>query len=153
MSTAQASLRTVVVAGVGMTAFGKFLDRSIKSLVAESVQVDINARRDVAVGTRGLAFLRRWYRPDVDATDPLIVLRDDSVRATERVRAAGVPARLEVYPLAPHAWHQLGTGLPETRAAVRHIVDFVETDCVLAPPIPAELEHPGHHPPNPRSTS
>ena len=41
MSTAQASLRTVVVAGVGMTAFGKFLDRSIKSLVAESVQAAI----------------------------------------------------------------------------------------------------------------
>ena len=38
MTTAQASLREVVVAGVGMTAFGKFLDRSIKSLVAESVQ-------------------------------------------------------------------------------------------------------------------
>src|SRR3954453_14039165 len=36
--TAQASLRTVVVAGVGMTAFGKFLNRNLKSLVGESVQ-------------------------------------------------------------------------------------------------------------------
>jgi acetyl-CoA acetyltransferase len=41
VTTTQASLRTVVVAGVGMTAFGKFLDRSIKSLVAESVQAAV----------------------------------------------------------------------------------------------------------------
>ena len=30
MTVSEASLRTVVVAGVGMTAFGKFRDRSIK---------------------------------------------------------------------------------------------------------------------------
>jgi epsilon-lactone hydrolase len=111
-----------------------------------SPSIDDNARRDVAVGTRGLTFLRRWYRPDVDAKDPLIspvfgdftglppllfqtgdteVLRDDSVRATERARAAGVPVLLEIYPLAPHAWHQLGTWLPETRAALRQIGQFV----------------------------
>jgi len=41
MTDDETSLRSVVVAGVGMTAFGKFLDRSIKSLVAESVQVAI----------------------------------------------------------------------------------------------------------------
>lgn len=41
MTSTEASLRTVVVAGVGMTAFGKFLDRSVKSLVAESVQAAI----------------------------------------------------------------------------------------------------------------
>jgi acetyl esterase/lipase len=110
-----------------------------------SPSIDTNAHRDVAVGTRGLAFLRRWYRPDVDAKDPLIspvfgdftglppllfqtgdteVLRDDSVRATERARAAGVRVLLEIYPLAPHAWHQLGTWLPETRSALRQIGQF-----------------------------
>jgi acetyl-CoA acetyltransferase len=41
MSTNSGSLREVVVAGVGMTAFGKFLDRGVKSLVAESVQAAI----------------------------------------------------------------------------------------------------------------
>ena len=35
MTNHETSLRSVVVAGVGMTAFGKFLDRSIKLLVAE----------------------------------------------------------------------------------------------------------------------
>ncbi len=110
-----------------------------------SPSISINARRDTAVGARGLAFLQRWYRPDVDATDPLIspvfgdfaglppllfqtghteVLRDDSVRASERARAAGVPVWLEVFPLVPHAWHQLGTWLPETRAALRQIGQF-----------------------------
>jgi acetyl esterase/lipase len=111
-----------------------------------SPSISINAHRDTAVGARGLAFLQRWYRPDVDATDPLIspvfgdfaglppllfqtghteVLRDDSVRATERARAAGVPVWLEVFPLVPHAWHQLATWLPETRAALLQIGQFV----------------------------
>jgi epsilon-lactone hydrolase len=114
-----------------------------------SPSIGDNARRDVAVGTRGLTFLRRWYRPDVDAKDPLIspvfgdfmglppllfqtgdteVLRDDSVRAAERARAAGVPVLLEIYPLVPHAWHQLGTWLPETRAALGQIGQFVSAN-------------------------
>jgi monoterpene epsilon-lactone hydrolase len=113
-----------------------------------SPSISINARRDAALGERGLAFLNRWYRPDVDATDPLIsplfgdfaglppllfqtgdaeVLRDDSVRATERAQAAGVPVWLEVFPLVPHAWHQLGTWLPETRTALRQIGQFANT--------------------------
>jgi epsilon-lactone hydrolase len=110
-----------------------------------SPSISINARRDTALGARGLAFLKRWYQPDVDETDPLIspvfgdftglppllfqtghteVLRDDSVRVTERARAAGVPVWLEVFPLVPHAWHQLGTWLPETRAALLQIGQF-----------------------------
>ncbi|MDT5139652.1 MAG: epsilon-lactone hydrolase [Mycobacterium sp.] len=110
-----------------------------------SPSISINACRDTAVGARGLAFLQRWYQPDVDATDPLLsplfgdftglppllfqtgdteVLRDDSVRAGERARAAGVSVRLEVFPLVPHAWHQLATWLPETREALRQIGQF-----------------------------
>jgi epsilon-lactone hydrolase len=110
-----------------------------------SPSISINAGCDNALGGRGLAFLKRWYRPDVDATDPLIspvfgdftglppllfqtghteVLRDDSVRATERARAAGVPVWLEVFPEVPHAWHQLGTWLPETRDALQQIRRF-----------------------------
>jgi epsilon-lactone hydrolase len=113
-----------------------------------SPSISINAGCDTALGGRGLAFLNRWYRPDVDATDPLIspvfgdftglppllfqtghteVLRDDSVRVTERARAAGVPVWLEVFPLVPHAWHQLGTWLPETRAALLQIGHFANT--------------------------
>ena len=115
-----------------------------------SPSIGTNSRRDAAAGPRGLAFLQRWYRPDAEATDPLIspvfgefeglppllfqagdteVLRDDSVRAAERARAAGVSVRLEVYPLAPHAWHQLAPWLPETRAALRQIKRFAAADC------------------------
>jgi monoterpene epsilon-lactone hydrolase len=111
-----------------------------------SPSIGINARKDSTLGARGLAFLKRWYRPDVDRTDPLIsplygdftglppllfqtghaeVLRDDSVRATERARAAGVPVWLEVFPEVPHAWHQFGTWLPETREALLQIARFV----------------------------
>lgn len=110
-----------------------------------SPSVHTNAHRDVVIGPRGLAILKRWYRPGVDARNPLVspvfgdfaglppllfqtgdgeVLRDDSVRAAERARAAGVSVRLEVYPLAPHAWHQLGTWLPETHTALRQISLF-----------------------------
>jgi epsilon-lactone hydrolase len=113
-----------------------------------SPSISMNAGCDTALGGRGLAFLKRWYRPDVDATDPLIspvfgdftglppllfqtghneVLRDDSVRATERARAAGVTVRLEVFPEVPHAWHQLGTWLPETRDALQQIAQFANT--------------------------
>jgi epsilon-lactone hydrolase len=113
----------------------------------DSPSIATNARRDVAVGTGGLAFLRQWFRPDADARNPLLspvfgdfaglppllfqtgdseVLRDDSVRATERARAAGVEVQLAIYPLVPHAWHQLGTWLPETRAALRQIARFAE---------------------------
>lgn len=132
-----------------------------------SPSIHTNARRDVALGRRGLAFFQRWYRPDVDATDPLIspvfgdfaglppllfqtgdteVLRDDSVRAAERARAAGVPVRLEVHPLAPHAWHQQ-TWLPETRAALRQIGRFANAhagwnarpEAVTAPTTPVAI--------------
>jgi epsilon-lactone hydrolase len=132
-----------------------------------SPSVRTNARSDVALGTRGLAFFQRWYRPDVDVTDPLIspmfgdfaglppllfqtgdteVLRDDSVRATERARAAGVLVRLDVHPLAPHAWHQQ-TWLPETRAALRQIGRFAnalngwndQPEAVTAPPTPVAI--------------
>jgi monoterpene epsilon-lactone hydrolase len=115
-----------------------------------SPSVHTNSRRDVAIGPRGLAMLQQWYRPSTDVRDPLVspvfgdftglppmlfqtgdteVLRDDSVRAAERARAAGVTARLEVYPLAPHAWQQLGTWLPETRTALHQISDFAKNDC------------------------
>lgn len=115
-----------------------------------SASIETNAGRDAVVGTHGLAFLRRWYRPDVDATDPRVspvfgdftglppllfqtgdteVLRDDSVRAAERARAAAVPVRLEVYPKVPHAWHQLAPWLPETRQALRRIRRFADTEC------------------------
>ena len=57
------------------------------------------------------------------------VLRDDSVRAAERARAAGVKVRLEVYPLAPHAWSQLMPWLPEARDALRQIRLFADADC------------------------
>jgi acetyl esterase/lipase len=99
--------------------------------------------------------LQRWYRPDADAQDPLVspvfgdfvglppllfqtgdgeVLRDDSVRAAERARAAGVSVCLEVYPSVPHAWHQLGPWLPESHAALRQIARFAATQQLRSTP-------------------
>jgi acetyl-CoA acyltransferase len=41
-------MREVAIAGVGMTSFGKFLDRSLKELAAESIG---NALKDAGIGT------------------------------------------------------------------------------------------------------
>ena len=49
-----------------------------------SPSISINAGCDTALGERGLAFLKRWYRPDVDATDPLISRCSVTSRACHR---------------------------------------------------------------------
>ena len=83
MSTAQASLRTVVVAGVGMTAFGKFLDRSIKSLVAESVQAAI---KDSGMGDSDKGIETIYYANTASG----ILQGQHSVRGQHAMREAGL---------------------------------------------------------------
>lgn len=46
------------------------------------------------------------------------LLRDDSLRLAERLRAAGGAVTLRVHPLAPHAWHIAGPVLPDSRRAL-----------------------------------
>ena len=141
------TLQRVRGAGLPMPAAAIMLSGGF-DLSWSSPSVHTNAHRDVAIGPRGLAMLAQWFHPDVDTHDPLIspvfgdftglppllfqtgdgeVLRDDSVRAAERARAAGVVVHLEVYPSAPHAWHQLGTWLPEAHTALRQIALFAAT--------------------------
>ena len=83
MTTAQASLRTVVVAGVGMTAFGKFLDRSIKSLVAESVQAAI---KDSEMGDSDKGIDTIYYANTASG----ILQGQHSVRGQHAMREAGL---------------------------------------------------------------
>jgi acetyl-CoA acetyltransferase len=54
------TFREVVIAGAGMTAFGKFMDRGIKSLVAESVQAaiaDAGAGASDSVADKGIEMI------------------------------------------------------------------------------------------------
>lgn len=115
-----------------------------------SPSITNNLDLDVVTGPHALAFLEEHFLSGLDRADPRVspmygtfaglppllfqagsteVLVDDSVRAAERARAAAVVVRLEVFPHAPHAWHQLGTWLPETRKALEQIEDFARVAC------------------------
>ena len=85
MTNHEASLRTVVVAGVGMTAFGKFLDRSIKSLVAESVQAAI---KDSEMGDSDKGIDTIYYANTASG----ILQGQHSVRGQHAMREAGLSA-------------------------------------------------------------
>ena len=83
MTSSEASLRTVVVSGVGMTAFGKFLDRSVKSLVAESVQ---DAIKDSEMGDSDKGIDTIYYAN----TSSGILQGQHSVRGQHAMREAGL---------------------------------------------------------------
>ena len=53
------------------------------------------------------------------------ILRDDSTRLCERARAAGVDARLVVWPGMMHVFHVFAPFLPEARRANRELGEFI----------------------------
>lgn len=55
------------------------------------------------------------------------VLLDDSVRMAERLRAAGCEVALEIWPRMPHAWQLWARVVPEARAAIARIGEFVRS--------------------------
>lgn len=105
-----------------------------------------NNALDPLLDTRGFPSLVEAYAPGVDARDPLLsplfgdladlpptliqcgsdeILRDDAVRMTAALRAAGVPCELEVWPRMPHVWQAFASFLPEGRKAVARINAFL----------------------------
>jgi monoterpene epsilon-lactone hydrolase len=54
------------------------------------------------------------------------ILLDDAVRMAEKLRAAGRPVELEIFPRMPHAWHVFAPFLPEARRAIEHIGAFLQ---------------------------
>ena len=55
------------------------------------------------------------------------ILRDDAVRMAEKLRAAGSPVEIEVWPRMHHVWQLYARVLPEGRHAIRRIGAFIET--------------------------
>jgi epsilon-lactone hydrolase len=55
------------------------------------------------------------------------VLRDDSVRMADRMRAAGCQVELEIWPRMPHVWHVFVPLIPEARWAIERIGAFVRS--------------------------
>jgi len=55
------------------------------------------------------------------------ILRDDSVRMAEKLRAAGCHVELEVWPRMPHVWHLFAPVLPEARRAIERTGTFLDS--------------------------
>jgi acetyl esterase/lipase len=56
------------------------------------------------------------------------MLRDDSVRMADRLRAAGSPVEIEIWPRMPHVWQLFARVLPEGRRAIARIGAFVQRE-------------------------
>lgn len=88
----------------------------------------------------------RWYLGDADPKHPYAsplfgdptglppsliqvgsdeLLLDDAVHWGERMRKAGVDAKVEVWPRMPHVWQLFARVLPEGQRAVRRIGEFL----------------------------
>jgi acetyl esterase len=75
-------------------------------------------------------FLSPLHAPDLAGLPPAIVvtadadpLRDDGIRYAERLRAAGVPVRLENYIGMPHAFLSIASLCPAAPACIDMLVD------------------------------
>lgn len=61
------------------------------------------------------------------------ILRDDSVRVAERVRAAGGIAEIDVVAVVPHGWQMLAAILPEARRSVDAAAAFLRAHMAAGP--------------------
>ena len=56
------------------------------------------------------------------------ILRDDSVRMADRLRAAGCAVKIEIWPRMPHVWQVYARALPEGRQAIARIGKFLRRE-------------------------
>jgi monoterpene epsilon-lactone hydrolase len=106
-----------------------------------------NAEADPMFSPASRDLLRPIYCPDQDMANPLLsplfgswaglppllfhagsteVLLDDSVRSQDRASQAGVDAEIQVWWQMPHVF-QVFNWLPESRAALQKVADFIAT--------------------------
>ena len=57
------------------------------------------------------------------------VLLDDARSLQAKIHGAGGSSRLHIYENVPHGWHYGAPFVPETRAALREVADFVGEHC------------------------
>jgi monoterpene epsilon-lactone hydrolase len=53
------------------------------------------------------------------------ILRDDSTRMADKLRAGGCAVTLEVWPRMPHVWHAFAPLMPEATRAIARVGAFV----------------------------
>jgi monoterpene epsilon-lactone hydrolase len=106
-----------------------------------------NALKDALLSPKYTQRMMGLFLSGHDITDPLIaplhanlkglppiliqvggdeILLDDSIRFSERAKAAGVDVTLEVWPHMWHVWHTCVPDLPEANQAIDHIGKFVK---------------------------
>lgn len=109
-----------------------------------------NAERDPILPVERITELRDLVAPGADLTDPRLsplfadftgappvylqvseteILRDDTTRLLARMQDAGVDARADVWPDAPHVWQLFRGWLPEADDALAEVATFAE-DCL-----------------------
>src|SRR5260370_22923694 len=54
------------------------------------------------------------------------ILRDDSIRMAEKLKAAGCDVEIEVWPRMPPAWHLFAPILPEGRPCLAPVAQFLQ---------------------------
>lgn len=107
-----------------------------------------NALKDAILSPKFARTMMRLYVNDHDLNDPLIaplhadlsglppiliqagadeILLDDSVRFSDRAKAAGTNVMLEVWPQMWHDWHTQVPSLPEANQAIDHIAKFIHS--------------------------
>lgn len=105
-----------------------------------------NARRDAYINGPAAVKTAALYVGSADPRNPLVsplyadlhgmppiiihvgsreVLRDDSTRLAERIRAAGCEVVISVWPVLPHVWQIFNRILPEGRQSLAQMADFL----------------------------
>jgi epsilon-lactone hydrolase len=113
------------------------------------------AKTDPVLNLADAKYYVAWYLGDADRRSPYAspvfgdaaglppsliqagddeMLRDDAVTMAERLRAAGVPAELELWPRMPHVWHMLARVVPEGQRAIERIGAFVQQQWAQSTP-------------------
>jgi epsilon-lactone hydrolase len=114
-------------------------------LSGASASLKYNRDHDPMLVPEALDFVRTTYAPNADVRHPWIspiydsferlppllfhagsteLIVDDSIRAAEKARWAGVAVAVEIWPDMPHVF-QMIDWLPESRAAIAEIARFV----------------------------
>jgi acetyl esterase/lipase len=123
----------------------------VTDLTQSGASVDYNADRDPMFSRAAEGLMPKIYCEGFDLSDarlsplfgrwdglpPLLfhvgsteMLLDDSIRAQDRARAAGVAARIKVWLDLPHVFHVFGT-IPEHRLGLADIASFLREHAVL----------------------
>lgn len=114
------------------------------AVTGESVITNLN--RDVLIPGAGLSEGARYYLNGVDPKTPYAsplygdhtgmpptliqvsaeeVLLDDSRRLAAKYKALGIPVELEIWQGQPHVWQSLSMFIPEGRAAIKKIGEYL----------------------------